>query len=258
MNGHPITEDDLNAYVDELLSPTRRAEVAAYLAQYPDVATRVTRHATLRGDLRAAFAHVAEEPVPPELNLARLIDERPRRQRGSGWAIAASVLLLGIGGLGGWALRGLAQPPTEGVAALAREAADSYAVYALDRTRPVELRADAREELVDWASARLQRPVAVPDLSALGYRFMGGRVVATSHGPAVLFMYDNDHGTRLVMLTRPMAIDEDAPMLEHSRGPVTGFAWSNQGVGYSLFGEAPANRLHPLADEVRRQLAHRA
>jgi hypothetical protein len=51
----------------------------------------------------------------------------------------------------------------------------------------------------------------VPGLSQSGYRFMGGSVVATAHGAAVLYMYDNDHGTRLVMLTRLMAIDRNTP-----------------------------------------------
>ena len=38
MNHRPITEDDLHAYVDSALEPERRAEVASYLADHPDVA----------------------------------------------------------------------------------------------------------------------------------------------------------------------------------------------------------------------------
>src|SRR4029077_17508808 len=53
--------------------------------------------------------------------------------------------------------------------------------------------------------------LTVPGLSQSCYRFMGGSVVATAHGAAVLYMYDNDHGTRLVMLTRLMAIDGNTP-----------------------------------------------
>src|SRR3546814_1515290 len=103
-----------------------------------------------------------------------------------------------------------------GVAALAQEAADSYAVYASDHLRPVELRSAERAELVDWAAERLHRRVPVPDLSAAGYRFMGGRMVATPHGAAVLFMYDDDHGTRLVVLSRPMA-EQDRPAAKIGR-----------------------------------------
>jgi anti-sigma factor RsiW len=79
--------------------------------------------------------------------------------------------------------------------------------------------------------------------------------VATSHGPAVLFMYDDDHGVRLVLLSRPMALSENAPMAPHSHGSVRGFTWADKGVGYSLVGPAPPEVLHPLADEVRRQVS---
>jgi len=41
MNGRPITEDDLHAYVDGVLDIARNAEVAVYLDTHPDVARRV-------------------------------------------------------------------------------------------------------------------------------------------------------------------------------------------------------------------------
>ncbi|MGZ9110483.1 MAG: hypothetical protein ACXW3X_05185 [Rhodoplanes sp.] len=66
-------------------------------------------------------------------------------------------------------------------------------------------------------------------------------------------MYDDDRGRRLVLLTRPMEIDQTAPMAQHSRGAVTGFTWADKGMGYSLVGPAAPEILHPLADQVRRQ-----
>ena len=84
---------------------------------------------------------------------------------------------------------------------------------------------------------------------------MGGRIVATGHGPAILFMYDDYRGTRLVMLSRPMRTDRDAPMAQQSHGAVTGFAWADGGMGYSLVGPLAPDILHPIADEARRQLA---
>ncbi|MBN8889740.1 MAG: hypothetical protein J0H91_05545 [Rhodospirillales bacterium] len=43
-------------------------------------------------------------------------------------------------------------------------------------------------------------------------------------------------------------------MVEHSRGPIAGFAWARQGVGYSLVGPLPPATLHPIADTIRRQI----
>ena len=78
----------------------------------------------------------------------------------------------------------------------------------------------------------------------------------SSVGLAVLFMYDDDHGTRLVLLSRAMAVDKDAPMAQHSRGPIAGFAWADKGIGYSLVGHISSQLLHSLADEARRQLGN--
>lgn len=254
MTARPITEDDLHAYVDQALDAARQAEVADYLADHPEVARRVEGYIKQREALRAALAPVAGEPVPPELNLARML-EAPRRPTWLSWrAAAAALLLLAVGGAGGWAARDVTPPPSEGIAALAQEAADNYLVYAPDRARPVEIKAADRAVLLTWVSNRLGRPVSAPDLSASGYRFMGGRLVATAHGPAALFLYDDDRGTRLALLMRPMTVDRNMPMSEHSRGAVEGIAWAEQGLGFSLVGPASSEALHPLADEVRRQI----
>jgi anti-sigma factor RsiW len=253
MNHRPITEDDLHAYVDQALEPERRREVAAYLDDHPDVAKRVTAFDGQRDLLRAALAPIAEEPLPAALNLARIIENRRRQPSRVGWAVAA-MLLLSIGGAGGWVMRGALQASPSGLVALAQEAAASYTVYAPDHDRPVEVRASDATQLVQWVSGRLHQPVKVPDLSTSGYRLMGGRLVATAHGPAAMFMYDDDHGSRIVLLTRPMnGTDENAPMTPHAKGDVAGFAWADGGIGYSLVGQAPPDSLRPLANEVRKQ-----
>ena len=109
---------------------------------------------------------------------------------------------------------------------------------------------------MSWLSSRLQTQVTVPDLRASGYRFMGGSLVATVHGPAGMLMYDNDHGTRLVMFMRPMGIDKNvATMVPSANGAVAGFSWSNNGIGYSLVGAVSPEILHPLANEVRAQVS---
>jgi anti-sigma factor RsiW len=252
MTNRPITEDDLHAYVDGVLEPAREAEVTAYLEGHPDMARRFSAFSDQRDLLRKALAPIADEPLPPQLNLPGIIESRRRRRSPVWWAVAA-MLMLSIGGLGGWMMRGSLQASPGGLAALAQEAADSYHVYAPDRVRPVEMRATDSAQLLQWVSNRLKQPVKLPDLTQSGYRLMGGRLVATSHGPAAMFMYDDDRGARLVVLTRPMILDRNAPMSPHSEGDVSGFAWADGGMGYSLMGQAAAESLRPIANEVRRQ-----
>lgn len=253
MNHRPVTEDDLHAYVDDVLEPERRTEIASYLVEHPDVAKRVAALADQRELLRAALAPIADEPLPAELNLARIIESRRQRPSPVWWAIAA-MLLLSIGGISGWVVRGALQDSPGGLTALAQEAAYSYNVYAPDHVRPVEMRASDGAQLAQWVSSRLNQPVKVPDLASSGYRLMGGRLVATAHGPAAMFMYDDDHGSRIVMLTRPMSkADQNAPMTAHSNGSASGFVWADNGIGYSLVGEAPPESLRSVANEVRKQ-----
>jgi anti-sigma factor RsiW len=250
MNHRPITEDDLHAYVDRVLEPGRQAEVAAYLEEHPDVARRVSAFTDQRNLLRAALAPIADEPLPPQLNLSRMIERR--RRRGPAWWAIAAMLMLSLGGVSGWVMRGSLQASPVGLAALAQEATDSYKVFAPDRVRPVEMSSRQRK-LVQWVSNRLKQPVTLPDLTGSGYRLMGGRLIATSHGPAAMFMYDDDRGDRLVVLTRPMKSEQSAPMAPHSGGDVSGFAWADGGMGYSLVGQTAAEALKPIANEVRRQ-----
>ncbi len=168
MNARPITEDDLNGYVDRRLDAAREAQVVAYLDAQPDVARRIARQREERDLLRAALAPIAEEPVPPELDLKRMIEAQRRPRAFGGWtnAAAAAVVLLFVGGAGGWTMRGAGLPATEGVQSLSREAVASYVAYAPDRARPVELR--ERAEFATWAADRIGFPVVIPDLAASG------------------------------------------------------------------------------------------
>jgi anti-sigma factor RsiW len=251
---HPIQEEDLHAYVDDALTLARRAEVDDYLSRHPDVVQRVRHYARQRAEMRSLLAPIAEEPVPPQLNLARML-EAHRTPRAASWRLAAAVLLaFGLGGTGGWAMRGAPDANASGIGALAREAAMSYQIFASDTARPVELDGARSAELVNWVSKRLQRPIALPDMTQAGYRLMGGRLVATEHGPAAMFMYDDKNGTRVAMLVRPMEADRDMPMTAHTQGGVAGYAWADKGLGYSLVADAALPGLHPLADAMRRQI----
>ena len=249
----PIEEEDLHAYVDNALDAARREEVQDYLDRNPEAAQRVTALFAQRQLLRSSFASVADEPIPDRLDLASMLRERRKKSRWP-WQIAAAVLFsFGLGTVGGLNIRD-AQQPSSGIAALASEARTTYAVYANDAERAVELGPERKAELVSWVSSKLKRPVSVPDLTKSGYRFAGGRLVTTDHGPAGMFVYEGSDGTRLAVMMRPMEREQDTPMMQHSEGNVGGYAWAARGLGYSLVGTERPEVLHPLADEVRRQV----
>jgi anti-sigma factor RsiW len=254
MTDRHITEEDLHAFIDGRLDGQRSETVRTYLAAHPEKAETVAAYSADRQMLRDALQPVAKAPIPPSLDIRRMAEAR-RLSNVTLWRLpmAASIALaIGLGG--GWLIRGAAMPAQNGVAALGREAADNYRVYAYDANRPVEIAATDEAKLVRWVSNRLQRPVAAPNLSQTGFRLIGGRLVTTPHGPAAMFLYDGAQGQRLAVLIRPMAIDKQTRMSEQGFDGLGGVSWAEKGLGYSLVGPASARELHPLADEVRREL----
>ncbi|MFK0335181.1 anti-sigma factor family protein [Rhizobium sp. NPDC090275] len=255
MSIKPITEDDLQAYVDNALDAERHLEVAAFLEKNDQAARRINSYQRDAEALRSALAPVAAEAIPSRLNLAHMIEaKRPAPARRFASMAAAAVLILAIGGTGGWLLKGFSMPPNEGVAALVQEASASYNVFSPDTVRPVELRADPNVDLKQVASGAIGSAVTIPDLSKAGYRLMGGRVIPTSHGPGFMLMYDDDKGSRLVMFTRRMQVDQDKPMVASTQRDVHGWSWAKNGMGYSLVGSLTPDKLHPIADAVRSQI----
>lgn len=247
----PVGEDDLMAWVDGRLPPERAAMVDAFIAADPALQRRLTLQAEQARALAKTFAPIAAEPIPANMRIAAI-----RGRRGSPvWPTAlAASLLLGLGFGGGWMTARQNSPARAGIAALADEATDSYRVYASDMVRPVELGPADREVLIRWASARTGRKVAIPNLGRSGYRYVGGRLVATPHGPAALLIYDGADQDRLALLTRPMQVDKTARMAETRADGVGRVSWAEDGIGFSMVSERSPEQLHPIADEVRRQL----
>ena len=249
----PISEDDLHAYVDGVLEPGRRDAVERHLADNPQTAVRVAGWQQADEALRRAVGWKAEEPVPTELNVARIAASRMNPQW-TPWRIAASILVaLMVGAGSGW----MAHRPTaaSGVESLAMEASMAQRVFAQDPIHPVEFSANERDKLVQWVSQRLGRPVVPPDLSTSGYRLLGGRIIATEHGAGSMFLYESPDGTRVTLFVRPMEqIDQNANMRPVDMHNTSGFAWAKNGLGFSLVASSPIDGLHQLANKVRDEM----
>ncbi|MBB4291494.1 anti-sigma factor RsiW [Rhizobium leguminosarum] len=254
----PITEEDLHAFVDGALDEGRRQEVETYLATNREAMARVSAYRNHSVALRSALDPIADEPIPVRLNLRHMVPSPVQPRPVQRWRYAAAAaLFLAVGATGGWVSRGIFRGEPGGIIALANEASASYRAYAFDKVRPIEVRAAEADSLREMARATIGAET-LPDLSMAGYRLMGGRTVATIHGPALMLMYDDDNGGRLVILGRKMASDKDSSMRELSQDGVSGWTWSRSGVGYSLVGEQASEQMRKLADQVKDELAREA
>ena len=61
-----------------------------------------SQYAEQREELRAAFARLAEQPIPARLCIVRLMAGQRRQHHRQVARIAAAVALLIVGGIGGW------------------------------------------------------------------------------------------------------------------------------------------------------------
>ena len=76
----PITEHDLDAYVDDQLAMPRRIEEEAHLGRHPDAAARVMADLRMRDELRLSLSE------PPRSRSFETLDAARRLQRGLGRA----------------------------------------------------------------------------------------------------------------------------------------------------------------------------
>ncbi len=194
-------ETELHAWVDGRLDAARRGEVEAWLEANPQQAEQVRAWKRDAEQLRATHAQAAAWPANPQLEPNRLRRRlRARRQRR--FAVAASLLLaLGLGGTFGWQARGMrppAHPPMADAVAAYRQFVDADAP-------PMEFDARRSGDLQQWLQRHFGEAGQVPDLSAAGYRLLGGRLLSTEQGAAAMLVYQDASGARVGFYLRPRA-----------------------------------------------------
>ncbi|WP_240327709.1 anti-sigma factor [Dechloromonas sp. HYN0024] len=262
-----MTENELHAYVDGALTPSRRLEIEAWLAESSEDAERVAVYQRQNQALKALFNPVLDEPLPDSLqalavhplHMAR-IEAEGEAARFNLWSlqrIAAGLLVAVLGGIGGWfghgqyqAAERLAQPVP-----LFRQAAVAHVVYSPDARRPVEVAADQEEALVKWLTKRLGTPVSPPKLGTLGFELVGGRLLPGNVGPVAQFMYQDASGQRLTLyVTTDNAEKMETGFRFAREGAVNVFYWIDGKFGYALSAGVDKSELAKVATAVYDQL----
>lgn len=250
----PVTEAELQAWVDGLLPPARRAEVDAYLARHPAEAARLQAYRAHNAGLRALFNPVLEEALPPALGRrppARLTPPPPLLR------LAAMLALTLAGGAAGWWLHGAASADAgQYASSLPRRAAIAHAVYTPEVRHPVEVGADQQAHLVAWLSKRLGAQLKPPQLGPQGYLLEGGRLLPGQSGPVAQFMYRDAGGARLTLyVSTEQRHNRETGFRYAQEGEVAVFYWIDGQFGYALSGHLDKATLASLASAVYAQLA---
>lgn len=252
----PIGDDDLHAYLDRRLPPGRLAAVEAYLAAHPEEVARLARYAEHDALLAGALQAKLMEPIPCRLRVAGILARQHRRRAGH-LARAATVLLVAAAsGAGGWFGRAWTGG-ADSLHAATENAVTAYQTFSVEMRHPVEVRAEEGAHLQQWLSNRLQRPLVPPDLSALGYRLIGGRVLPAAAVPAAQLMYDDGHGGRLTVYAQPLGI-EGEEFRYTKQGDVRTVVWAERRMVLAVTGRVPQDALMAVAQLVRDDLERKA
>ncbi|HEY9058341.1 MAG TPA: anti-sigma factor [Aurantimonas sp.] len=249
-----ITKDDLQAFADGVLDARRRAEVERYFADQPAAAREVADWQQQNQALRALYGHVAGEAVPARLAVHRIAGDRRRPARNWSGMAAAAVLMLAIGGVGGWYGRDVLAVASLAPLSLAGEAKQAHALYATEVLHPVEVRADEKTHLATWLSKRLDRALTVPDLRAIGLALVGGRLLPSQEGPAAQFMYEDSAGGRVTLYIVPADTTRETSFRYAAAGRLKSLVWTAEGISCALVGDLPQDRLQDIAKLAYRQL----
>ncbi len=98
----PISDEELHAYVDGVIEPERRLQIALYLATHPAEAARTEAFRAQADALHALLDGVLEQPLPQAWRkLVARYAKSARLRRRCAWGLAATAImaLLVLGGL---------------------------------------------------------------------------------------------------------------------------------------------------------------
>ncbi len=247
-----VSEDELNAYVDNELPADRRSAVEAWLSAHPDDAARVAAWRKQDELICQRYGHLEYEMPPPRFDLDRL----SRRRFGALAAIAASLAAFLIGAAAGWTVHGMQTEKPSDLVRFTNDALVAYRLYTVEVRHPVEVAGDERPHLVQWLSKRVGAPVQAPELDNQGLKLVGGRLLPGPTGPSAFFMYENPSGERFTLYCGHIS-DRETALRYLARGQNAAYYWVDQNMAYVLSGPMETGKLHEVAQAAYDQIDRR-
>ena len=235
----------LAAYVDGELDPEEARAVERQLATDPQARELVRVHQRTTALLRAACAPSFYSQGTQQFGRAR---ERavPRRVWLQPMAIAAALLIAVLGtAIGTFVVRGIDSE----AAGLLNEISSYQLVYGMETEHLVEVPATRSDDLLAWLGSRLGRKLIVPELSASGLTFAGGRLLVVDKKPVAQLVYTRP-GTFPFAVCITRSSDAPSPVrVEHRNG--LDLAWWRDGAyTYVIVGTMQEPEARILADRV--------
>jgi len=248
----PVTEDELHAYVDGELPAERLTSVESWLAAHQDDAERVHAWRAMGEEMHRRYDAVMDEPIPRRMDPERLV----WKSRGRLWSAAAAAALAFVVGSGaGWMARNAFATGLDPVEVLRGEAITAHKLYTGEVRHPIEV-SGQEDHLIPWLSKRVGTTLRAPDLTAQGFRLLGGRLLPGLSAPAALFMYESANGERVTLYCTTVK-SPTLPMSYREDGTAASVRWTEDDYGWVVSGPANRDRLKTVAAAAYSQIESR-
>lgn len=231
-------------------SAADRARLERLAADDPSLHDRLAEWDRQDAALHALYDPVAEEPLPARLTARLARPAAPSRS----WRIAAMLAPLAIGIALGWGAARWSGDGTGSADTLLASAIRAHDTYVVEVVHPVEVPASDEAHMTKWLSKRVGQQLAVPDLTADGFRLVGGRVLPDVRGAAALMMYEDDQGQRLTLYIAPEPRQAETALRFADKGATRGVWWVEGNLGCAVVGDLPKDRLKAVATLAYDQL----
>ncbi|HMS26031.1 MAG TPA: anti-sigma factor [Burkholderiaceae bacterium] len=269
LNSSKLTEEEIHSLVDGQLSAEQEAQLHARLAKDTAAQILVEKWSLQRQSIQQLHTEILGEAIPNVLTQAAQQTNAAQHSVDQWWrwgGVAASVVLtFSIGWFSNtiWRNQGSNQSivaKTQITQSFVKQASLAYGIYTPEMRHPVEVSAAEQAHLVQWLSKRLDKPLKVPNITALGFELVGGRLLPGEAGARAQFMYQDAKGLRITLYMG--ALEKPSNKLQQNEtsfqfmphANVPSFYWVDQGFGYALTGPVPEVTLLKLAQSVYQQL----
>ncbi|MFA6154726.1 anti-sigma factor [Mesorhizobium sp.] len=250
----PVTDADLDAYVDDQLDATRRIEVEAFLSARPETAARVMSDLRTRDELRVALADSKGMARPATAEAARRLERGLARGRVFGALQRAATVALLVGA--GWLANGIIGPMsvTKVVASPQPPAYVDEAVRA-HRTTLVRETMPSQPEAPNYNAGEIRAATAIvmPSLPA-DWKVRDVQIYPSRFGPSVEVAVDTkDMGLVSLFAIRPGTFDVVKPAVAPS-GDISSAYFQIGEVAYAVVGHSDVRDLDHAAETLAKTL----
>mgnify|MGYP007017177297 CR=1 FL=1 len=256
-----IDENDLHAFLDGQLTAEQEAVVLAWLESDPDARKRLHDYAEQKLLTAIGAAEAAHDSDPEHTR--ELADELGTRlQRSLGrrrplvWLRQAAAIVALVAA--GWTTNELYHHViADRLPTYVVEATGAHLVFAEGPVPQVGASSPTGAELARLLSARLGEQVDIPELSPIGLKLVGGKVMGGMDHLLAGLVYEDREGHRLTICLSPR---DDGPAdglhMAEVGGVRVGY-WSNGEQSYVIVADTSETQLQAIVGQLMRDRAYR-